>query len=136
MERCLDGVNLENVIIEICVNLHGNILEHLRRSVISIPGGLVVSKNLGAFLDVINSFRIPLLTTMYDSLRQIGNIFLVRPENLRNLLEEGLLARLDAKFLWSFVMARADYKQAKSEVLAGGFDRMTLSQGDLIHEEK
>ena len=42
------------------------------------------------------------------------------PENLKPLIEEGVLARLDPKVLHSFVANRADYKQAKLDSLFHG----------------
>lgn len=61
----------------------------------------------------------------YDLLAELGNIFLVRPENLRSLLQEGMLAHLDAKLVQPFLQMRADYKAAEIEALipeVGFFD--------------
>ena len=46
----------------------------------------------------------------FDILCEIGNIFLMRPDNLRSYLQEGLLAQLDARFTVKFVGLRADFK--------------------------
>jgi hypothetical protein len=56
----------------------------------------------------------------FEALRQLGNIYLVKPENLKTLLEEGALSRLDPQVLHAFVANRADYKQAKLESLFHG----------------
>ncbi len=51
--------------------------------------------------------------TSFEAICDIGNIFLMRPENLRSYLQEGLLGQLDPKFTLQFVAQRADFKTAK-----------------------
>lgn len=73
-----------------------------------------------------------LVKDRYDLLAELGNIFLVRPENLRSLLQEGLLAHVDAKLIRPFLQMRADYRTAEIEEMfpdiggGGGIGSLSL----------
>lgn len=58
-----------------------------------------------------------LLKDRYDMLCELGNMFLVRPENLRTLLQEGVLSLLDPKLVYSFIAQRVDFKTAKIDAM-------------------
>lgn len=57
------------------------------------------------------------LKPSFDLLVEIGNVFLVRPENLRSLLQENLLAQLDSRLALQFVAQRADFRSARIDLL-------------------
>lgn len=46
-------------------------------------------------------------------LRELGNVFMVKPEVLKSLLDDGYLGRVDTKLLLPYVQMREDYKSAK-----------------------
>lgn len=77
-------------------------------------------RDLQKYIETIGAFKVQAISERYELLRQLGNIYVVRPEHLRQMLDEGLLARLDAAVLHSFIVCRADYKQAKLESLFKG----------------
>jgi hypothetical protein len=63
------------------------------------------------------SFKILAINERFELLRQLGNVFVVKPEHLKPMLEEGQLARIDPAILHSFIVNRADFKQAKLDSL-------------------
>lgn len=64
-------------------------------------------------------FKIPQLNDLFEMLRQLGNIFLVKPEILRSILSEGYLARLDPKMLYPYLEKRVDFKSARLDRVLG-----------------
>ena len=54
----------------------------------------------------------PVLKDQFDMLMEIGRLFLVRPENLRSILQEGFLAAIDSKLLIPFIEQRNDFISA------------------------
>lgn len=52
-------------------------------------------------------------------LRQLGNIFVVKPEILRSILSEGYLARLDPNVLYPYLEKRADFRSARLDRILG-----------------
>jgi hypothetical protein len=77
---------------------------------------------LAKYQETIMSWKISQLNDRFEALRQLGNIYLVKPENLKTLLEEGTLSRLEPQVLHAFVANRADYKQSKLDAMFSGLD--------------
>lgn len=50
-------------------------------------------------------------------LRQLGNVFLVKPEILPSVLNEGYLAKVDFKSLYPYLQMRVDFKTSKIDKL-------------------
>lgn len=92
-------------------------------------GGLLLAKDLARIQDTVRRFKLPSVDDRFETLRQFSNIYVVLAENLKPLLDEGLFARLDPRLLHSFIVKRADYKQAKLAQLFHGL-------GALAEEEE
>lgn len=78
-----------------------------------------VHRDISKYEEVIQMFKIPVLNDMFDMLRQLGNIFLVKPEILRSILSEGYLARLDPSMLYPYLEKRVDFKSARLDRILG-----------------
>lgn len=57
------------------------------------------------------------LKDRYAMLCELGNMFLVKPDNLKTLLQEGVLSLLDPKLVYPFIVQRADFKSAQIDLL-------------------
>lgn len=44
-------------------------------------------------------------------LKQLGTLYVVKPENLKMVISEGTLARIDPPLLLPFLMMRTDWKR-------------------------
>lgn len=69
-----------------------------------------------------------LLNDRYEMLWEVGHLYLVRPENLRTLLLEGHLARVDAKLLYPFIAGRADFSSTKMAQLFPEIDQSSFTR--------
>ena len=58
-----------------------------------------------------------ILRERYEMLWELGHLFVVRPENLRSVLAEGHLGRLDAKLVYPYIALRGDYTSARIDQL-------------------
>jgi hypothetical protein len=54
-------------------------------------------------------------------LRELGNVFLVKPEILRSLLSEGYLAKIERRNLIPFLKMREDWHSARIDQLLRGY---------------
>jgi hypothetical protein len=63
---------------------------------------------------VIKEYNNVHLNDVFQRLRDVGNLFVVRPENLKTVIEEGATYRLD---VFSYLKMRSDYKTAKIDRL-------------------
>jgi hypothetical protein len=57
------------------------------------------------------SFNIPALHERFEFIRQLGNVFLVRPEILRSYITENYLGRIDSGLLRPYLAQRSDWGQ-------------------------
>jgi len=119
ISQCLDGKNLEYVLIEIGVTFHSMLLDHFKKFTVSAAGGLVLTKDIAKYQETVALFKIPQLDDRFEMLRQLGNLFIVKPEILKSVLNEGYLAKIDAKYLLPYLQARIDFKSAGIDILLG-----------------
>ncbi|KAJ2310309.1 Exocyst complex component 5, partial [Coemansia sp. RSA 2702] len=92
--------------------LHAMLMEHLRKFVVSVAGGLVLAKDVSRYREAIGAFGIAALSDKFAVLQDISNIFLVQPAALKSLLDEGPLSRLDRATLQAFVQMREDSRSS------------------------
>lgn len=76
-------------------------------------------RDIAKYQEVIRMFKLPGLDERFEMLRQLGNIFVVKPEILKSILSEGYLARLDPSVLYPYLEKRIDFKTAKLDRLLG-----------------
>ncbi|KAI0050185.1 exocyst complex component Sec10 [Auriscalpium vulgare] len=107
----LSGKNLETFLTEIGVAFHSLLLEHLRKFPVSATGGLMLAKDLKSYQDTIGTFSIPALHERFEFIRQLGNVFLVRPEILKSYITENYLGRIDSALLRPYLAQRSDWGQ-------------------------
>ncbi|EGO02145.1 hypothetical protein SERLA73DRAFT_104486 [Serpula lacrymans var. lacrymans S7.3] len=107
----LSGKNLEVFLTEVGVAFHSLLLDHLRKFPVSATGGLMLAKDLKSYQDTIASFKIPSLLERFEFIRQLGNVFLVRPEILRSYITENYLGRIDSSLLKPYLAQRSDWGQ-------------------------
>ncbi|KAJ2160323.1 Exocyst complex component 5 [Coemansia sp. RSA 552] len=106
--QCLGADNCARVLADIGSALHRMLMEHLRKFVVSVAGGLVLAKDVSRYREAIAAFDIPALGDKFSVLQDISNIFLVQSSALKSMLDEGPLARLDRSTLQAFVSMRED----------------------------
>jgi exocyst complex component 5 len=70
-----------------------------------------IDRDLKSYQDTINSFGIASLHERFEFIRQLGNIFLVRPEILRSYITENYLGRIDSTLLKPYLAQRSDWGQ-------------------------
>jgi hypothetical protein len=86
----LDGANLSNFLGEIAIALRQLLLEHLRKFVVSLTGGLVISSDVTKYAELVRSW--PLKDTSFQKeggmeiLVEVANLFVIGPEALRERL--------------------------------------------------
>ena len=89
------------------------LLDHLKKFPVSATGGLMLAKDLKSYQDVIDTFSIPSLHERFEFIRQLGNVFLVKPDILKSYITEGYLGRIDSALLRPYLAQRSDWGQAE-----------------------
>ncbi|KAI0030530.1 exocyst complex component Sec10 [Vararia minispora EC-137] len=106
----LSGKNLEVFLTEIGVAFH-------RLFPVNATGGLMLAKDLKYYEDSIDAFGVPALKERFEFIRQLGQIFLVRPEVLKSFIQENYLGRIEPTLLRPYFAQRSDWGQFEK-----GFD--------------
>ncbi|KXN89566.1 Exocyst complex component sec10 [Leucoagaricus sp. SymC.cos] len=109
--QSLSGKNLEVFLTEIGVAFHSLLLEHLRKFPVSATGGLMLAKDIKSYQDTISTFGILALDERFEFIRQLGNVFLVRPEILKSYITENYLGRIEVSLLKPYLALRSDWGQ-------------------------
>jgi hypothetical protein len=69
------------------------------------------ARDLKSYQDTVSSFGIAALHERFEFIRQLGNVFLVRPEILKSYIAENYLGRIDASLLKPYLAQRSDWGQ-------------------------
>jgi len=107
----ISGKNLEGFFTEIGVAFHTLLLDHMRKFPVSATGGLMLAKDLKMYQDTIATFNMPALAERFEFIRQLGNVFLVRPEILKSYITENYLGRIEPGLLRPYLAQRSDWAQ-------------------------
>ncbi|KAF9958913.1 Exocyst complex component 5 [Modicella reniformis] len=126
IRKYFDGKNIEMFCTEIGVAFHGMLLEHFKKFSISPVGGVLLSKDIAKYQESVKAWNIPSLDERFEMLRQLGNVFLVKPEILPSVLNEGYLAKVDFKSLYPYLQMRVDFKTSKIDRL---FEKLNIGLG-------
>ncbi|KAI8807212.1 exocyst complex component Sec10-domain-containing protein [Cladochytrium replicatum] len=80
---CLCGEGQNVFFSEVGPAFHGMILEHLKRFSVNLTGGLILTNDLVYYQQTIGPPQF-ILNERFEMLYEIGTLFVVKPENLRN----------------------------------------------------
>jgi exocyst complex component 5 len=103
----LSGRNLSLFLAELARGLRSLVLDHLRKFSISLTGGLVVSKDMTKYVELVRGWPTgeELEPGAMDVLLEVANLFVIGPEALRERLRG---AGMDAAELKTYIGKRED----------------------------
>jgi len=104
---------------EVGIRLHGILLKHLKRLIVSLTGGFQLISDLNAYHGFVSGLRQPAVTAYFSALKMVGEIYIVEdPKDLGQLVRD--VARyegtLSADDLYELVQRRADWKRIEKQV--------------------
>ncbi|KAL4953019.1 exocyst complex component Sec10-like protein [Aspergillus filifer] len=81
------GTNLRQLLTEIAIGVRTLLLEHFKRFIVNGPGGLMVTKDMTQYANLLKSWdiddQVKTASGMLDVLLEVGSLFVVGPEALR-----------------------------------------------------
>lgn len=85
------GSNLQSLFTELALGIRGQLLEHFRRFPVNGPGGLMVTKDMTCYANLLKSWDLEgdEIKAAIDVLLEVGSLFVVGPEALREKLRGG-----------------------------------------------
>ena len=110
---CLDGKNIELVLLELGLRLHRVIYDHLQCFTYGAHGVMSVICDVQEYRKTVADFKVPAVNTLFDTLHAMCNLLFMTPENIRSATQADNLAALDRTILDNWIQLRADYKAKK-----------------------
>lgn len=108
----LDGANLSQFLAELASGLRSLLLEHLRKFSVSLTGGLIVSKDVTKYAELVRVW--PLQDTQFEKeggmevLVEVANLFVIGPEALRERLKGGARSQEEINEFRKYIEKRED----------------------------
>lgn len=104
---------------EVGIRLHTIICKHLKSQLISLDGGFRVIADLNEYHAFILTLRQPQLTADFDSLKMLGNLYIIdNPKELAKLARDANMfgGSLSPEDLYEFLQARADFRSIEKAI--------------------
>jgi hypothetical protein len=122
----IDGQNLEIFSCELAISIRDLLFEHFKKWQVNATGGLMVTKDISKYVSTLKEWPLNKETEAnVEVLSEIGNLFIIGPEALRErsrtLQNSGVVSKkLQKADFRAFVMKRDDYGSVGIQsVLAG-----------------
>ena len=64
---------------------------------------------MAVYQDTLATYDVPIVAERFEMLRQLGNLFLISPDTIKQYMSESHLARVDDRLLRPYLMQRADW---------------------------
>lgn len=120
----LSGRVLEGFSLELALGLRTLLLTHFRSYQVSLTGGLVVSRDMTKYIELLRKFSLPKsFEPSLEVLTEIGNLFVIGPEALRDRLRgvgSAALAGIEKSDLRPYVLRREDAGSVGVQSVLGG----------------
>ena len=112
--QTFDGANLTALLTEVAVGFRTQLLEQFKKFQVNATGALMVTKDMTRYIDLLRSWSLePSFAPSLEILAEIGNLFVIGPEALRERLRGGAgggaLAGAGKDNLRPYVLRREDY---------------------------
>lgn len=109
---CLSGRVLGKFSEELALGLRSLLFSHFRSYQVSLTGGLVVSKDITKYIELLRSFNLPeSFNPTLEVLTEIANLFVINPEALRDRLRgvgSAALTGIERNDLRPYILRRED----------------------------
>ncbi|KAK5961508.1 exocyst subunit SEC10 PWA37_000871 [Arxiozyma heterogenica] len=100
--------NLNKFLIKIGEILYNMLLVHYSKFPVNSIGGIIVTKDIIGYLNIIELWNIQYLVDKFSTLRELANLFTVKSDLLESLTMEGHLLDVDSKIINAYIANRQD----------------------------
>ncbi len=108
--QTFNGLNLSHFLTELALGIRGLLLDHFRKFTVNAAGGLMVTKDLTKYTEILRSWPLdPSFAPSVEILNELGNLFVVGPEALRERVRAWVTRGLvEGRDLKGFLLKRED----------------------------
>lgn len=130
MQQFLPSQNAIKSINRISKIFFEQLIDLMKKITFNDMGALVFLNDINAYSEMLNDFGPESQREIYvyfNFLRELSNVLIVKPENLRSVLQEGSLNLIDIRLFYPFIALRSDFKTSKIETLFPEMNSLTNS---------
>ncbi len=113
----LEGKNLDQFLLIFALRTWDSLVLHIQKQSISLLGAGLLSRDMKEYGAIFKRFQLAQVNEKYSDLRAIAALFFVSVDNLKALIGEGRLAKMEPAFLHGFLKCRVDYSQNRAKIL-------------------
>ncbi|CCA68145.1 related to exocyst complex 100 kDa component [Serendipita indica DSM 11827] len=124
----LSGGNQESFLMEIGVNFHSLLLDHLKKFPVSATGGVALARDLRSYQEAAQRFNIPIVDERFEFLRLLGNLFMLPHDAIKQYTEDNALGGVDLGLLKPYLMQRSDWGSFSIAGMDGSSDPTPVEQ--------
>lgn len=110
LQQTLAGPNKIGALTSVGARLYALVIQHLKRFVISMGGGLLLLNDMVAIRMMVQEWRIPAVSNLFDRLRDLVNLFVVSPDALPSMMESPPFNKMKHGEVMLLVKQRADFE--------------------------
>ena len=106
------------------------LIDLMKKITFNDMGALVFLNDINSYSEMLNDFGPESqreLSVYFNFLRELSNVLIVKPENLRSVLQEGSLNLIDIRLFYPFIALRSDFRTSKIETLFPEMNSLTNS---------
>lgn len=106
------------------------LIELMKKISFNDVGALVLLNDINSYSELLIEFGPEPqkeLAVYFNFLRELANVLMVKPENLRSVLQEGSLNLIDIRLFYPFIALRSDFKTGKIDSLFPDMNNMGSS---------
>ncbi|CCE62394.1 hypothetical protein TPHA_0C02410 [Tetrapisispora phaffii CBS 4417] len=112
-QKYLKGNNLTLFLTVVGNLLYSLLLSHYGKYQVNSMGGIIVTKDIISYQNIIDEWEIEELSEKFATLRELANLFTVQPELLGSLSREGRLVNLNDNIIAEYIGNRVEINHDK-----------------------
>ncbi|CAM9778798.1 unnamed protein product [Choristocarpus tenellus] len=102
-------MDLRGIWATVGMKVHRLFVEHIKKTKVNVIGAFILTNDVNRLQEVMGNFKCEEVTAAINQLREVINLFVVPPDNLASLMDQGRLADMGRDELKEFVRMRVDY---------------------------
>lgn len=111
IDQNLEGANHEVYLTELGTSLYCSVADQMKKYPVNNGGGLIWTTDITKYHSLISQFNIDALYEQFGCLKELANLFIVKPENLKSVISQGFVARVDLRNIRPYLELRQDWKK-------------------------
>ena len=116
--QSIDGTNLSVFLTEVAVGLRSQLLDHFKKWQVNEVGAVMLARDMSAYVDLLRSWPLDQsFKPSFEVLTEIGSLFVLRPDALRERLRSQVLAGVGKENLRPYLLKRDDYMHVSMQSL-------------------